>query len=453
MNQHLSRLRQAIHERTAVVAVVGLGYVGLPVACEFARVGFRVIGVDVKQDRVDLINQGISPIEGNEPGLADLLRETVQAGRLRATTDAFELAVADVITVNVETPVDEDNRPRYAALRAALTDIAEVIKDGALVIVESTIAPGTIESLVRPALESGSGQRVDDDIFLGHCPERVMPGRLLANLRGLSRVCGGNTPETASVMVDLYRPVVQADLDTADCQTAELVKTAENAYRDVNIAFANELALVCESVGADVLRVRELVNKSPGRNVLMPGAGVGGHCIPKDPWLLAAGAAADVPIRLIPAARAVNEHMPIHIMKLIQQGLSSTGQGLRGARVAILGYAYLENSDDSRHSPSQALINVLENEGALPVVHDPLVPGFERDVATVVAGSAATIAMVAHDEYRRLDLALLRSIAGTPLLVDGRHLFERGSAEAAGWTYVGVGRGRALAGTVATAGR
>src|SRR5205807_9712185 len=186
----------------------------------------------------------------------------------------------------------------------------------------------------------------------GHCPERVMPGRLIRNLRTMSRVCGGTTPETAETMVALYRHIVEAELDPADAVTADLVKTAENAYRDVNIAFANELALICESVGADVLVVRDLVNKSPGRAVLLPGTGVGGHCIPKDPWLLAAGAGESASVRLIPAARAVNDGMPSHVAGLVAHGLAAHGRAIPGSRIAVLGYAYLENTGDTRNSPS-----------------------------------------------------------------------------------------------------
>ncbi len=283
----LQELQSKIEQREAVIGVIGLGYVGLPVAGAFADAGFHVVGVEIKSERVEMINAGRSPIEGNEPGLAELLARVTRAGNLRATMDYICLRDADIVLIDVETPIDDDHKPRFDALKSACTQLGAVLKEGALVIVESTVAPGTTERVVKPLVEQATGRKLNDGFFLGHCPERVMPGKLLANLRALSRVCGGSTPETAQTMIALYRHIVEADLDAADCVTAELVKTAENAYRDVNIAFANELALVCESAGGDFLRVRELVNKSPGRNVLLAGGGVGGHCIPKDPWLLA----------------------------------------------------------------------------------------------------------------------------------------------------------------------
>ncbi len=437
----LNALQEKIADKTAKLAIIGLGYVGLPVACLFAEAGFDVIGVDIQAERVAQINAGLSPIEGDEPGLAELLAQVVHNGKLRATSDYALLADCDVFTINVETPVDEHHVPRYAALQNALRALGPVLKDGALVIVESTIAPGTMARLVKPLLEETSGRHVNAGFYLGHCPERVMPGKLLANLRGVSRVCGGETPETAQAMLALYRQVVQADLDLTDCVTAELVKTAENAYRDVNIAFANEVALICEAVGGDVWRVRELVNKSPGRAMHLPGAGVGGHCIPKDPWLLVYEAQQQgVPIRLIPAARAVNDSMPLHMVELLEEALAEAGRPLAGARVLVLGYAYLENSDDTRNSPSAVLVERLRERGAEAVIHDPYVPGYQGDVYALAQGCDAAVLMVAHRAYRELEWTALGERLAAPILVDGRQSVDA----AAKWHYRSVGKARAL---------
>ncbi len=438
----LPNLREKIDRRQAVVGVIGLGYVGLPVACRFAQAGFSVIGLDVKADRIATICAGKNPIEGIEPGLAELIAQVVGEGQLHATTDYAGLKQADVVLIDVETPVDQDHVPHYEALKAACQSLGAVLKDGALVIVESTIAPGTVAGVVRPLLQSVSGKVLNRDFYVGACPERVMPGRLLANLNSMSRVCGGSTPETAEVMVALYRTIVQADLDPADCVTAELVKTAENAYRDVNIAFANELALACEVTGGDFLRVRELVNKSPGRNVLLAGAGVGGHCIPKDSWLLARGANGLAPVQLLSAARAVNDHMPAHMADLVRKMVEeATGRDIAQARVAVLGYAYLEESDDTRNSPSEVLAALLRNWSAEVVIHDPWVPGYEGDLFDRVRGCDAAVLMVAHRAYKALDLARLKAALRTPVLVDGRRAFTAEQAQAAGLRYRAVGLG------------
>lgn len=432
-------LVQKIESRDCVLGVIGLGYVGLPVACEFARAGFQVIGLDIKSERVDKINAGINPIEGVEPGLAELLLEVTSSGRLVATTEYSRLHIVDVVTINVETPVDEEHKPRYEALRAACNSLGQVLKPGALVIIESTVTPGTTLNLARNLIEVASGyvcdvgqnNTADEGVFhIGACPERVMPGRLLQNLRNVSRVCGGSTPEVARAMTSLYRTIIpSADLDPSDCLTAELVKTTENAYRDVNIAFANEVALICEAAGGDVWKVRELVNKSPGRNMLLPGAGVGGHCIPKDPWLLASAANHSIDVRLIPAARAVNESMPAHMAKLIERALSGQGKSLHGARVLVLGYSYLEDSDDTRHSPSEALVQILKEKSADVVVHDPWIEQFQGDVETLAQGSDAIALMVKHSAYLQLDFDRLLTNLPDLIVVDGRQAIRDGLSE------------------------
>jgi len=437
---NIKELRNAVENKTARLAVIGLGYVGLPVAAMFTETGFDVMGVEIIPERVEKINKGISPIEGEEPGLADLLARAIQSKRLCATMDYEDLRDRDIILIDVETPVDDHNIPRYEALRSALKSLGPVLKKGALVIVESTVAPGTIDHVVLPLLEEHSGTTLNDGFYLGICPERVMPGKLLKNLITLSRVAGGMTPETSEAMISLYKNIVHADLDAADCITAELVKTTENAYRDVQIAFANEVALICEAVGGDVWKVRELVNKSPMRQMHLPGAGVGGHCIPKDPWLLAYGASGkDVPLRIIPSAREVNNSMPLHMIKLLESALKQAGRPLLDARIAVLGYAYLENSDDTRNSPTRSLVARLYELGAQPVIHDPWIPEYDGDLFERIKGCDAVVLMVAHNEYRKLDLGKLKSVLLLPVLVDGRHVFNEDQARAVGLTYRCIG--------------
>ena len=266
--------------------------------------------------------------------------------------------------------------------------LGPLLKSGALVIIESTIMPGTVANVVLPILEQTSKKSCSEGFYLGNCPERVMPGKLIDNLINLSRVVGGDTPKTAEVMRSLYEKVVKGDIDTTDWITAELVKTVENTYRDVQIAFANEVALICEALQADVWRVRELVRKSPGREMLLPGAGVGGHCIPKDPWLLAGSVAGmDVPVRLIPTARGINSQMPDHMAALIKKELGT----LKDRKVLIMGYAYLENSDDTRDSPAQALADILERKGAQVIIHDPFVEPYMGDIFAMAAGCDAAL--------------------------------------------------------------
>jgi len=433
-------LVKAIRDRTARIVIIGLGYVGLPVACMFARAGFQVVGIRRNSEKVSQINQGICPIEGKEAGLPELLAEVIREGRLKATTDYAECRRAQIALIAVETPVNKTTKePGYEALQAALQELGQNLQPGILVIIESTIAPGTMERVVKPILEEVSGLKVNADFYLANCPERVMPGKLLANIENCSRVVGGMSSETARAAVELYRYIVKADLDPTDCLTAELVKTAENTYRDVQIAFANEVALLCESVGADVWEVRQLVNKSPQRDMHLPGPGVGGHCIPKDPWLLVYGAGDGFEARLISTARAVNDSMPLHMVELVKGALREASKEVRGARIAILGYAYKENTDDARNSPAIPLITRLEELGAEVAVHDPYVRDYNHELEKVVTGSDCVVVMAAHDPYRELDLENLKTWLRMPVLVDGRNVFSMRKAREAGFIYKGIG--------------
>lgn len=414
-------LQQKLETQSARLAVVGLGYVGLPVACLFAQAGFKTIGVDLLPERVEMLQRGENPIQGIEPGLSDLIADVIGSGRLSVTTDISAIAEADVILVAVQTPVDDsDHRPRYQYLRPALEGIGRSMKPGALVIMESTLAPKTMHTLVIPVLQEASGRTVGQDFYVGHCPERVMPGVLLHNIRTMSRVVGGDSPATAETMTHLYRWIVQGSLDTTDLLTAEIVKTTENAYRDVQIAFANEVARVCEDLGGDVWKVRELVNKSPSRQMHLPGAGVGGHCIPKDSWLLLANTSIET--SLIPSARAVNRAMPQHVADLVSEALAKCGKSLNGAVLAVLGYAYRENSDDTRDTPSQAFVEIAESAGALVRIHDPFVAPYQQPLESITTGTDAIVILVAHNEYKQTDWTQHLTQARTPILIDTRRV-------------------------------
>lgn len=433
-------LNSLIISKKAKLAIIGMGYVGLPVACVFAKAGYDVLGVDVNTHKVAQINKGNLPIEGIEPGLGELLTEVRTSNHLEATTDYGRLKDRDIILICVETPVDDQHIPQYEALRNSLKQLGPNLKEGVLIIVESTIAPGTMEKLVKPELEESSGKRLDQGFYLGHCPERVMPGKLLQNLRSLSRVVGGTTEDTAKTMSLLYRQVIAGDLDVADCVTAELVKTTENAYRDVQIAFANEIALISEVVGGNVWRVRELVNKSPGRQMLLPGAGVGGHCIPKDPWLLVYGAReSNIPLQLITAAREINDYMPQHIVNMLAEKLGKKDKTLGEARILVMGYSYLEDSDDIRNSPSEKLIWKLRGMGSETVVHDPFIKEYQGELLQKAIGCDAAVLMVKHSEYRQLDLKKLGKVLKLGVFIDGRGLFGSRNVKAEGIDYFSIG--------------
>ena len=414
----MADLSDLIRRREARLGVVGLGYVGVPVAAMLASRGFDVTGVDRDPQRVALLERGLNPIGGDEPGLDDL----VAGASLKATTSYSALASADVILICVDTPVGSDHQPQLGSLEAACRSLAEVVKPGSLVVVESTIPPGTMDGRVAPLFSEAP-------VLLGHCPERVMPGRLLRNLRTMDRVLGAASADAAAAMRALYATFVEGELDDTDLLSAELVKTVENTYRDVNIAFANQVALICEALGADVWKVRELVRKSPGRDMLLPGPGVGGHCIPKDPWLLASALGEAASTSLIASARALNDSMPRRVAA-IALGLMPAG-GDR--RVTLLGCAYLENSDDTRNSPSQTVAAELRRAGCEVVLSDPFVAGVEPDALTALEGADCAILMVGHATYAQLDLVRAASVMRGPNLIDTRNFFPVESPAAAGF--------------------
>ncbi len=439
-----------IPSRDKKIVVVGLGYVGLPLACKFAEVGFTVIGLDVDGRKVKLVNQGQSPIEGEEPGLFSLIEKVVNAGNLRATTNPEAIREAQFIIIAVQTPFDTQSKePLYRALVNATETVGEYMNEGVLVVVESTVAPTTLKNIVKPILEEKSGLTAGKGFNLASCPERVMPGKLLHNLVNLDRVVGGYTPECGERARQLYGTVVRGRIDVVDSTTAELVKTVENAYRDVQIAFANEIALLCEHVGVDVYKVRELVNRVPERNMHLPGTGVGGHCIPKDSWLLIYGTRGNYQPRILTTARDINEYMPHHVAELTLEGFRRAGKSIAGSKIVVLGLAYLPNSDDTRNSPTIPLVNDLVLRNARVHVHDPYVTDQEALVSEVVltqnleeamVGADALVVSTRHSVYEELTLEDLERLMNHPLIIiDGRNLFSD-LKPSEKLIYLGVGR-------------
>ncbi|MHC1716421.1 MAG: nucleotide sugar dehydrogenase [Candidatus Dojkabacteria bacterium] len=432
------------------IAICGLGYVGYPVAMLFADAGFDILGVDILEERVKRLNNGENPIKGQEPGLDELVEKVIKKGNFRATADVREYAKADYIIVAVQTPVAEENKkPTYENLKGALRSVGQHMKKGVTVIIESTIAPGTMEHVVKPILEEESKLIAGKDFYLANCPERLMPGHLLENIRYYNRVVGGWTPESAKIVKELYKKVVKGELEETDCITAEIVKAGENTYRDVQIAFANEMALLCEAYKANVWDVRKFVNNCRKvtdtrpealRQMHFPGAGVGGHCIPKDSWLLIHEVRDIVNPKLIPTARYINDFMPLHMFDLLKDALKESGKKLKSVSVLVLGYAYDANSDDDRNTPTVPFIQKLKENNVKFEVHDPLIDGYKGDIEKMLKGKDAIVLMTGHDEYKSLDYKkMLKLMKKDPVIVDGRNVFSKEDSRKKGFVYKGVG--------------
>jgi UDP-N-acetyl-D-mannosaminuronic acid dehydrogenase len=442
---------------TTKIVVIGMGYVGIPCAALLAEVDeFEVVGLQRRSKRsgwkIDVLNSGKSPLEGDEPGLSELIAKVVADGKFRVTDDVNVLADADIILIDVQTPTDMLRAPRYQSLREVSENIGNYMKKGALVIVESTVAPGTTENMVKKTIENVSGLKCGEGFDLAFSYERVMPGKLIYNIIHLPRVVGGVTARSASKAVEMYSKIMKAKIyTTSRTLTAELAKTVENAYRDVNIAFANEMALVCESLGENIFEIIDLVNVLPSRNIHIPGAGVGGHCLPKDSWLLRHGlyeyGSWKVEPEFIGLARRINDHMPIHMSYLVEDALQSRGVSIEGAKVTILGVAYLENSDDTRNTPAAPLVATLQSRGAEVTLHDPHVREWEfgpldieRDILKAAKDSDCLALVTKHKEYYSIDLDEVKAIMQIPALVDGRNVFDTEEVRSKGFEYRAVGK-------------
>jgi UDP-N-acetyl-D-mannosaminuronic acid dehydrogenase len=462
-------------EKKKKIAVIGMGYVGIPAAVLLANAGHDVIGIQRRSKRsgwkIDWLNQGRCPIGGTEPELPEMLWNVVKAGKFRVTDDYSAVREADFVLIDVQTPTDENHIPQYESLIEVAHQVGKLLRCGQTVVIESTVAPGTTEYLVKPVLEQESGLMAGLPSGFGLCfsYERVMVGRLIHNIREYPKIVGGIDEPTTRQCVELYQSIVRGGVHGTDPMTAEVSKTVENAYRDVQIAFANEVALLCESLGIDVYEVRKFVNglpndpsvphANPVRNMHFPGAGVGGHCLPKDTWLLMHGLhehakhqpegtpGIQYPSSLAIDARTLNDWMPIHMVDLLQTALKEARKELKGAKVAVLGYAFLENSDDPRNTPTISLLQELEKRGARYAIHDPYIKeteeGFviETDLDNALRGSDAVILMTKHDEYKSIDPDRLEYLLKTKVVIDGRNLFEPKKFLAAGFVFKGVGKG------------
>jgi len=433
-----------------------MGYVGIPCAALLADVeGFDVTGIQRRSARsgwkLDVLNAGKSPIEGDEPGREELLARVVKKGSFRVTDDFSVIKEMDVVLIDVQTPTDgAGHEPQYLSLKEVAREIGTYLKRGTLIITESTVAPGTTEHVVRPIIERKSGLQAGKDFSLAYSYERVMPGKLIEYIVNLPRIVGGIDEESERRAHDLYASIVKAKIYTTDVLTAETTKTIENAYRDVNIAFSNEMALVCESLGINIYEVQRLINTRSERMMHYPGAGVGGHCLPKDTWLLLYGlntyGTKKVQTHFVELARSINESMPGHLVGLLSECLESRGKELANAKVVILGVAYLEISDDTRNTPAYDVVARLTAYGADVIAHDPYVREFgqvelTRDLEAAARGADALVIVTKHKDYYTMDLTAIKKIMRDHIIIDGRDVIDQEAARAAGFIYRGIGKG------------
>lgn len=454
------------------ICVLGLGYIGFPTACLLANAGHQVVGVDVREAVVDRLRDGQIHIT-DENGLAEIAQSVLRSGALQVSTTPVE---ADAFIVCVPTPVrvavnvfDQTPSVRHADalealseaaagteaprresttvvnsvnrhcadrsyVEAAVESIAPVLRPGNLVIIESTVPPGTTEHVILPILERYGWTR--HNILLAHAPERVIPGAIIRELVENDRVIGGLTPAATQAAKELYSTLVKGKIFTTDATTAEFVKLIENTYRDVNIALANEFALVAEHLGIDVQESIALANRHPRVNILKPGPGVGGHCIPVDPYFLIERAPHLT--LLMQAARAVNNGMIDHVVKMVDR--LSKEENVR--RWVVLGAAYKADVGDDRNSPALAIAERMKGLGLSIVIHDPHVERFNRPLETVLEGAEGLLVVTDHTVYQHLNPQWVGQFMARRFVIDARLCLDVDAWRKHGFIVRRLGDGR-----------
>jgi UDP-N-acetyl-D-glucosamine dehydrogenase len=424
-----------VGSRSAVVGVIGQGYVGLPLALVFQEAGFQVIGLDVDPAKVAAISRGESFIKHIGP---EWVAAAVQSGRYRATTDFDALRDCDAIIICVPTPLGPHREPDNSYIHRTAEEIAGRLRKGQLVVLESTTYPGTTDEEVRPILEK-SGLRCSTDFFLAFSPEREDPGRKDFTTRSIPKVVGGVDEESTRIAAALYRAALEKVVPVSSARVAESAKLLENIFRSVNIALVNELKVIFDRMGIDVWEVIRAAETKPfGFMPFYPGPGLGGHCIPLDPFYLSWKAAEHGEwARFIELAGEINTRMPRYVVDKTAEALNADAKSIKGSRVLVLGLAYKANVDDDRESPSYEIIELLQERGASVDYCDPLFPharkGRKHDLrlstvpcdAGTFARYDAVIVSTAHDVFKRAEL-----FAGSKLVIDSRNavapLFPRG---------------------------
>jgi len=448
---------------TTNVVVIGMGYVGIPMAVLLADVDdFYVTGIQRKSQRsgwkIDWLNQGKNPYEGDEPGLDELIERVVRNGKFKVMDKYDAVNDADYVLIDVQTPVDDEKVPRYASLLDVSRKIAKQMKKGATIILESTVAPGTTDNVVQAILEEESGLKRGKDFYLVFSFERVMPGKLIEYITDFPRVIGGGCQEANEKAKFLYGKVVKKELQVTDTLTAELTKCIENAYRDVNIAFANEMALLCEDFNRNIFEIINLINDRHDRMMHYPGSGVGGHCLTKDPWLLLYGfnkyteRLNESKIKIIPDSRKINDFMPYHMIELMEDVFRESHRLVDNIKIVLLGVSYKANTDDTRNTPTENIVKVLKSRyhshNIVYIAHDPYVKDRDynltkltNDFNKAVTNADVLLFTTNHSEYYNIDLDDLKKKVKTPIIIDGRNIFDKKVVEEKGFVYRKVGEG------------
>ena len=430
-NPYKKQLLSKIKNKTAVLGVIGLGYVGLPLAVEKAKAGYKTIGFDMQEKKVRWVNEGrnyIGDIIDSD------LKEVADNGLLQATTDYSFIEGIDTVCVCVPTPLDIYQQPDLSYVKTSTENIAKYLHPGMLIVLESTTYPGTTEEIVKPILEKISGLKCGQDFFLAFSPERIDPGNPWYKVRNTPKVVGGVTPDCTEVASYLYRSIIQGKVHpVSSSKVAEMEKIYENVFRYTNIALANEMSILCHKMGIDIWEVIEAAKTKPfGFQAFYPGPGIGGHCIPIDPFYLTWKAREyDFHPRFIELSGEINEYMPYYVVERVGKALNSIGKAISRSKILVIGIAYKPNVNDLRESAGVKIITLLQGEGAYVAYHDPLIPEipsirrYELKMKSV---------QLSEEEVKKYDLVLIATnhsnidyeliLQNAKLIVDTRNVYK-----------------------------
>ena len=448
----MDKILQNISTNNLTIGVVGIGRIGLPTALCFADKGFLTIGIDINAKLVHEITSGIYPLK-DEPEFDKIFDKVITNKQFSATNDiSSSLSQCDVIILSLPTPMDDNYVPNYSALLSVGKNLHDFIKSGALVIVESTVEPGFIENELIQVIEGSDNKHQRNvDFSLVACPETANPGEILSDFKKLPRLIGGINDIASEATSNLYKHVFGVDtLLLPNCKTANAAKLTANVFRDVNIAFVNELSLLFEKMDIDILQVLDACDRKYNFQTHYPGAGVGGPCLPVNSYqyLNTARKTFDGVLRLIEVAREINEHMPRHTVELVIDALNETGKSVKNCSIAILGVSYKPNVADIQLSPAKDIIEILTNLGAKIKIYDPFYKSqncfshiVNDSLFDTVENCDAIILVTAHNEFKKIDIKSLTQKMKTPIFIDTRGIIDMDLAKNAGVIFRGIGRG------------
>ncbi len=412
------------------ICILGMGYIGMPTACMLANNGYSVLGIDVNNEIIEKLSNGKVHID--EPDLEEIFLKAFDNKKLRVSANVEK---SDVYIIAVPTPLNNRNKANLSYVTSAANMIKDYVSKGCLVILESTSPPGTTRNIVGDIIYSANKLKAGEDYFLSFCPERVLPGKIVYELINNDRVIGGINEKSAKKAEEIYRSFVKGKIYLTSLEVAEFVKLAENTYRDINIAFSNELAIICEKYGINIWEIIKFANMHPRVNILNPGPGVGGHCIPIDPWFILENI--EMKNTIIEKARDINNRIPFRIAEEIIDILKKC----KNPKVTLFGVSYKENVGDTRESPAITIYSELTKKGINVAVYDPLVNDFKyplSDLEDSLKDSDMLLLFVGHDEFRKISLKEIKNLMRNKNIFDTRNFFDKKEMVECGFNYYSI---------------